>query len=284
VYRSLRRITFSQWLLLLLLTGIGLFMFIPIVFLFNNAFKPLSELFIFPPTIFVRQPTWANFERLFLFTSSGAVPFTRYLFNSAIVVVIALIGVVLVSTMAGYVLSKHRFHFKSLIMGTIMISLMFVPETVLIPRYLVINALGIRDTYFVHILPFVASPVAVFLIKQFIDQIPDSLMEAAKLDGATDVYIFTKIIIPLIGPAVATVSIITFQAVYMNVETSQFYVTNETLRTMAYYMTSFTVNIPGVAAASLGAAIGLLMFLPNLILFLTFQRKMIETMLHSGVK
>lgn len=284
MYRSLRRITFSQWLLLLLLTGIGLFMFIPIVFLFNNAFKPLSELFIFPPTIFVRQPTWANFERLFLFTSSGAVPFTRYLFNSAIVVVIALIGVVLVSTMAGYVLSKHRFHFKSLIMGTIMISLMFVPETVLIPRYLVINALGIRDTYFVHILPFVASPVAVFLIKQFIDQIPDSLMEAAKLDGATDVYIFTKIIIPLIGPAVATVSIITFQAVYMNVETSQFYVTNETLRTMAYYMTSFTVNIPGVAAASLGAAIGLLMFLPNLILFLTFQRKMIETMLHSGVK
>ncbi|WP_238392502.1 carbohydrate ABC transporter permease [Paenibacillus antri] len=282
--RSLRKVTFSQWLLLVVLTAIGLFMFIPIVFLFNNAFKPLNELYLFPPPIFVRQPTMQNFDHLFLQAAAGAVPFTRYLFNSVVVAVATLAAVVLVSTMAGYVLSKHRFHFKSVIMATVMISLMFVPEMVLIPRYLVVSGLGLKDTYWAHILPFVASPVAVFLMKQFIDQIPDALLEAAKLDGATDMYMFTRIVIPLTAPAVATICIITFQLVFMDVTTSTYYTTKDTLKTMAFYMTSFTINIPGVAAASVGAAIGLLMFLPNLLLFLLFQRKMIQTMLHSGVK
>jgi ABC-type glycerol-3-phosphate transport system permease component len=284
IRRRLRRITLSQVILVLGLTGIGLFMLIPIVFLFNNAFKPLNELFLFPPTILVREPTLQNFANLFLRAESGAVPFTRYLFNSVVAAAAALALVVLVSTMAGYVLSKHKFHFKSLIMATIMLSLMFVPEMVLIPRYLVVTRLGLDNTYFAHILPFVASPVAVFLMKQFIDQIPDALLEAAKLDGATDMYIFARIVIPLTAPAVATVCIVTFQAVFSDVTTSTYYVTNETMRTMAYYMTSVTVNIPGVAAASLQAAIALLMFIPNLILFIIFQRRMIQTMLHSGVK
>jgi len=282
--RAVKKVTVGQWLLLLCLTAIGLFMFLPIVFLFNNAFKPLNELYLFPPPIFVKQPTTANFEHLFLQAAAGTVPFTRYLFNSVVVSGAALLAVLFVSTMAGYVLSKHRFHFKSIIMAAIMISLMFVPEMVLIPRYLVVSFLGLKDTYWAHILPFVASPVAVFLMKQFIDQIPDALLEAAKLDGATDMYLFTRIVMPLTAPAVATICIITFQLVFLDVTTSTYYITKDTMKTMAFYMTSFTVNIPGVAAASIGAAIALLMFLPNLILFLLFQRKMIQTMLHSGVK
>lgn len=276
--------SFPQINLMLFLTAVGLFMFIPIVFLFNHAFKPLNELFLFPPTVFVQHPTWRNFETLFLQSAAGAVPFTRFFFNSLLVALSTVFAVLIISTMAGYVLSKHRFHFKSFIMGTIMVSLMFVPEMVLIPRYLVVSGLGLNNTYWAHILPFVASPVAVFLMKQFIDQIPRDILEAAKLDGAKETYIFTRIVIPLTSPAVATVCIITFQSVYLDRTTSTFYVTKDTLRTMAYYLDSFTVNIPGVAAASIQAAIALLMFLPNLILFLLFQRKMIETMLHSGVK
>lgn len=283
--RSIRKhITLPQMTLVVFLTALGLFMLLPIIFLFNHAFKPLSELFLFPPTIFVKQPTMRNFEQLFLHSAAGIVPFTRYLFNSVIISFVTTLTVILVSTMAGYVLSKHRFHFKTLIMAFIMLSLMFAPETVMIPRYLVISGLGLKNTYFAHILPFVASPVAVFLMKQFIDQIPDSLTEAAKLDGAGDFYIFTRIIIPLTAPAVATVSIITFQAVYMDVEGSTLYMTKETMKTLSYYATALTSNVPGVAAASMAAAIGLLLFLPNLIMFLLFQRKMIQTMLHSGVK
>ncbi|WP_246608586.1 carbohydrate ABC transporter permease [Paenibacillus agaridevorans] len=283
--RKLRKqISFSRIVLIVFLTAVGIFMLIPIIFLFNHAFKPLNELFAYPPTILVKQPTWRNFEQLLLSSTAGLVPFTRYLFNSAVISAIATGAVILVSTMAGYVLSKHRFHFKTMIMGLILISLMFAPETVAIPRYLVISGLGLKDTYFAHILPFLASPLAVFLMRQFIDQIPASLTEAAKLDGASDMYIFTKIIIPLTAPAVATVSIITFQAVYLDVETSTFFMTKETMKTLAYYATALVVNVPGVAATSLAAAIGLIMFLPNLIMFLLFQRKMIQTMLHSGVK
>lgn len=281
---SIRKLSFSRVVLVGFLAAVAAFMLVPIVFLFNNAFKPLNELFLFPPTIFVKHPTMRNFEQLLLHTSAGLVPATRYLFNSVLVSAVSTVSVILVSTMAGYVLAKHRFHFKATIMAFIMIALMFAPETVAIPRYLVVSSLGLKNTYLAHILPFIASPVAVFLMKQFIDQIPDSLLEAAKLDGAGDLYIFSRIVIPLTAPAVATVTIITFQAVYLDVETSTLYTTKETMKTLAFYVTSLTTNVPGVAAASMAAAVGLLMFLPNLILFLLFQRKMIETMLHSGVK
>ncbi|MFD0715985.1 carbohydrate ABC transporter permease [Paenibacillus sp. GCM10027626] len=279
-----RQIAFSRVFLLLFLTVTGLFMLLPIIFLFNHAFKPLNELFLFPPTIFVKEPTWRNFEQLLLHSSAGVVPFTRYLFNSVVVALVSVTAVVLGSTMAGYVLSKHRFPFKATIMSLIMVSLMFAPETVQIPRYLIISGLGLTNTYFAHVLPFIASPVAVFLMKQFIDQIPNALTEAAKLDGASELYIFMRIITPLTAPAVATVSIITFQVVYLDVESSTLYMTKETMKTLAYYATSLTQNVPGVAATSIAAAVGLLMFLPNLIMFLLFQRKMIQTMLHSGVK
>jgi len=279
-----KQFAFSRIFLVIFLTAIGLFMFLPIIFLFNNAFKPLNEMFLFPPRIFVQHPTFYNFEQLFLHTSAGVVPFTRYLFNGAAIALFATLSVIIVSTMAGYVLSKHRFPFKAFLMGAIMIALMFTPETVAIPRYIIVSGLGLKNTYFAHVLPFLASPVAVFLMKQFIDQIPNSLLEAAKLDGASDMYIFSRIIIPLTYPAVATAAIITFQLVYMDVEGSTLYTTKETMKTLAYYMAAVTQNIPGVAQLSVSASIGLLMFLPNLIIFLLFQRKMIQTMLHSGVK
>jgi len=280
----LKRFAFSRLMLILFLGAVGLFMLLPIIFLVNNAFKPLNEMFLFPPRIFVRHPTTYNFEQLFLHSSAGVVPFTRYLFNSVAVALTTTLAVIIVSTMAGYVLSKHRFHFKAFIMGAVMIALMFTPETVSIPRYLIVSGLGLKDTYLAHVLPFLASPVAVFLMKQFIDQIPDSLIEAAKLDGAPDLYIFFKIVIPLTSPAVATAGIITFQLVYMDVEASSLYMTKETMKTLSYYAEAMSQNIPGVAQISIAASIGLLMFLPNLIIFLIFQRKMIQTMLHSGVK
>ncbi|BBI31603.1 carbohydrate ABC transporter permease [Cohnella abietis] len=279
-----KQFALSRMFLILFLTGMGIFMFLPIVFLFNNAFKPLNELFMFPPRILVQHPTLFNFEQLFMHTAAGVVPFTRYLFNSFVVALITTFAVIIVSTMAGYVLSKHRFHFKAFIMGAILIALMFTPETVSIPRYLIVSGFGLKNTYFAHVLPFLASPVAVFLMKQFIDQIPNPLIEAAKLDGASDMYIFMRIIIPLTSPAVATAAIITFQTVYMDVEPSSLYMSKETMKTLAYYVEAVSSNIPGVAQISIASSIGLLMFLPNLIIFLLFQRKMIQTMLHSGVK
>ncbi|RXZ83209.1 carbohydrate ABC transporter permease [Paenibacillaceae bacterium] len=280
-----RKISAFQVILVTSFTGLAAFMLLPIVFIFNHAFKPQNELFLFPPRFLVQNPTFRNFETLFLHASNATVPFTRYLFNSLLVAALTLVCVILVSTMAGYVIAKYRFHFKGLIMSLITLSLMFAPETVGIPRFLIISGLGINDTYFGHILPALASPVAVFLLIGFISQIPNELLEAAKIDGATHFQIFRKIVVPLSVPAIATISIFTFQGVWGDVETSTLFMQDETMRTLAFYVNSLLSGLQNsVAGQNMAAAAGLLMFLPNLFIFLMFQKRVLETMVHSGIK
>ncbi|MCR2807041.1 carbohydrate ABC transporter permease [Paenibacillus soyae] len=280
-----RRWSWFQFALVTSFTALAAFMSLPILFIVNHAFKPQNELFLFPPQFLVQNPTLRNFELLFLHASNATVPFTRYLFNSVLVAALALAGVILVSTMAAYALGKYRFHFKGFILSLITLSLMFAPETVGIPRYLIISGLGMNDTYFGHLLPLLASPVAVFLLIGFVSQIPDELLEAAKIDGASHLTIFSRIVIPLSAPAIATISILTFQTVWGDIETSTLFMQEETMRTLAFYVNSLLSGLQNsVAGQNMAAAAGLLMFLPNLIIFLIFQKRVLETMVHSGIK
>lgn len=281
----LHRISSFNLTLYIMLSALAVFMALPLVFIFNHAFKPLHELFLFPPTFLVRQPTSQNFIELFQNKTVDLVPFTRYLFNSAMVTVATVVSVILVSSMAAYAFSKQRFPFKAFFMSLIMVALMFAPETVAIPRYLIVGYLGIVDTYFAHILPSLASPVAVFLLIQFIGQVPDELIEAAKLDGASEFGIFLRIVMPLAMPAVATVAIITFQFAWGDIEGSTLFIHEETKKTLAYYVTTLiSGNANVVAGQNIAAAAGLLMFLPTFMMFLLFQGKVNETMVHSGLK
>lgn len=283
--RKLRKVTSFQVILITVFTALAAFMSLPIIFILNHAFKPQNELFLFPPRFLVQNPTLRNFESLILHASNATVPFTRYLFNSIIVAGLTLGTVIIVSTMAGYVLAKYQFHFKQLILALITLSLMFAPETVGIPRYLIISSLGINNTYFGHILPALASPIAVFMLVGFISQIPGELLEAAKIDGASHFGIFTKMVLPLSVPAIATISIFTFQGVWGDVETSTLFMQEETMRTLAFYVNSLLSGLQNsVSGQNVAAAAGLLMFVPNLIIFLLFQRRVLETMVHSGIK
>lgn len=283
--RKLRSVTPFQVALVTIFTALAAFMSLPIIFILNHAFKPQNELFLFPPRFLVQNPTFRNFESLILHASNATVPFTRYLFNSIIVAGLTLGCVIIVSTMAGYVLAKYQFHFKGLILSLITLSLMFAPETVGIPRYLIISGLGINNTYFGHILPALASPIAVFMLVGFISQIPSELIEAAKIDGASHFGIFARMVLPLSVPAIATISIFTFQGVWGDVETSTLFMQEETMRTLAFYVNSLLNGLQNsVAGQNMAAAAGLLMFLPNLIIFLLFQRRVLETMVHSGIK
>jgi ABC-type glycerol-3-phosphate transport system permease component len=283
--RKLRKVTSFQVILITVFTALAAFMSLPIIFILNHAFKPQNELFLFPPRFLVQNPTLRNFESLILHASNATVPFTRYLFNSLIVAGLTLGTVIIVSTMAGYVLAKYQFHFKQLILALITLSLMFAPETVGIPRYLIISGLGINNTYFGHILPALASPIAVFMLVGFISQIPGELLEAAKIDGASHFGIFTKMVLPLSSPAIATISIFTFQGVWGDVETSTLFMQEETMRTLAFYVNSLLSGLQNsVSGQNVAAAAGLLMFVPNLIIFLLFQRRVLETMVHSGIK
>lgn len=266
------------------LIPVALFMVLPIVYIFCHAFKPMDELFAFPPQFLVHRPTLDNFKNLFATAKISGIPASRYVFNSVIVTTAVVLLSVIISTMAGFALSKLKFKGKKFLFEMNNIALMFVPVAVTIPLYLTIDVLGITNTYMAHILPLLAMPVGLFLVKQFIDQIPDSLLEAAYIDGAGDWLIYRKIIVPLITPAIATTAILAFQSVWNNLQTSQLYVTSDSLKTLTFYMNTLAAANNTVAGQGMSAAAALMMFIPNLILFIILQSSVMNTMAHSGLK
>lgn len=274
----------SQLKFYLYLIPIALFMVLPIIYIFCHAFKPMDELFAFPPQFLVHRPTADNFKNLFVTARTSSIPASRYVFNSLVVTVVVVGASIIISTMAGFALSKLNFKGKKALFEINNLALMFVPVAVTIPLYLTIDALNITNTYWAHILPLLAMPVGLFLVKQFIDQIPNSLIEAAYIDGADDFLIYRKIIIPLIRPAIATTTILAFQAVWNNLQTSQLYVTSDSLKTLTFYMNTLASTNNTVAGQGMAAAAALIMFIPNLILFIILQSSVMNTMAHSGLK
>ncbi len=268
----------------LVLVPLAVFMSLPIVFIINHAFKPIEELFAFPPRFFVSNPSMDNFVKLGRQASAGGISISRYVFNSTLVTVSVVVLSMLISSMAAFALSKLRFRGKHVLMEINNLAMMFVPIAVTIPRYLLVDNLGMINTYFAHILPLIAMPVGMFLVKQFTDQVPDSLMEAAIVDGAGYWTVYRKIILPMIKPAVATVAILAFQQVWNNTETSTMYINKESMRTLTFYMNTLASNTNAVAGQGTAAAASLIMFLPNLILFIFMQSKVMNTMAHSGLK
>lgn len=261
-----------------------LFMLLPILYIFTSAFKPISELFAFPPRFLVANPTLDNFSRLSQTTQQSTVSLGRYVFNSALVTLAVVLLSIIISSMAGYAFSKLRFRGSVLLFEINTIALMFVPVAVMIPRYLVIDRLGIINSYLAHILPLLSMPVGLFLLKQFIDQVPDELMEAAKVDGAGPLRVYWKVVLPLIRPAIATVAILAFQAVWGNTETSSMFTTKENMRTLSFFMSTLAAQNTGVAGQGVAAASMLIMFVPNILLFIILQSKVMNTMAYSGMK
>lgn len=274
----------KQMKIILIILPLALFMILPIVFIFCHAFKPMEELFAYPPKFFVSRPTTDNFSKLMRASATSGIPMSKYVFNSLIITSFIVIGSILLSTAAGFALSKLKFKAKDAILEINNMALMFVPVAVMIPRYLTINALGITDTYLAHILPLLAIPVSLFLVKQFIDQVPDALIEAAYIDGANDFYVYRKIILPMIKPAIATAAILAFQQAWVNVESSSIYINNESIRSLAFYMNTLSLANNTVAGQGVAAAAALIMFVPNLILFIILQNSIMNTMAHSGLK
>lgn len=262
---------------------LSIFMIIPIIYIFNRAFMPLGELFAFPPRIIVTNPTFDNFINLFEMAGSTGVPMSRYFLNSLFVTVLTVVINVVITIMAAYVFSKKKFKLKGTLWNLNQMALMFVATAVSVPRYIIVTEMGLVNTWFAHVLPLVAMPVGLFLVKQFVDGIPDALIEAAVMDGAGEVTIIRKVIVPLTRPAIATSIVLTFQQVWNNVETSNNFITDEAMRTLNYYATAIGLN-NAMAAAGVTAAISALIFLPNLIIFICMQSQVMNTMSHSGIK
>ncbi|MFP4016582.1 MAG: carbohydrate ABC transporter permease [Halanaerobiales bacterium] len=264
----------------LVLAAMAAFTALPLVFNISQAFKPMDELFHFPPRFFVRNPTLANFYDLFILMGQSWIPITRYLYNSVVIVVFSLLGNLLFASMAAFALSKYSFKGKRFYNEIIILSLMFAQAVIRIPRYLTISYLGWINSYWAIILPSWGQTLGLYLIKQFIDSmVDDSLLEAAKIDGANDFRIYWNIVMPIVKPAWLTLMILEFQRLWRF--TGGEYIYTEKLKTLPFALSQIIRG--GIARYGVAAAVTLIMMVIPIVIFLVNQSKIIETMGTSGL-
>ena len=259
---------------------------LPLIYIVNAAFKPLDELFLFPPTFFVKHPTGKNFRDLVISLGSSTVPFLRYVFNSVFVSLCVVVGTVIISSTAAFALSKLELPFKAFWFNLIISALMFSNHVTTIPRYLVIESMGLYNSYTAIILPQIEVAYNVFLMKKFMDQYPDQIMEAAHIDGAGDFLTFIKIVFPGQKPVVATMVVLTFVSCWNDFFSPLVYTSSQTMKTLPLALQTISggAGASSVSRAGAVSAASLLMILPVIIIFTLMQGKVMETMTQSGIK
>lgn len=270
----------------LFLTALVLFTALPLIYVVTTAFKPLDEMYLFPPTFFAHRPTMENFSSLFATLDSSAVPFLRYVFNSLYVAVLTVAGTVLVSCLGAYSLVKHHPKGSNLIFSLVMMALMFSPYVTQIPNYLIVKSMNLLDSHWALILPKLAVPFNFFLIKQFVEQLPNPLLEAARIDGAGEWKIFTHIVMPYLKPAWATLVVFSFVANWNDYFSPLVFITRDALKTLPLALQNISggAGAAGLATAGATAAATLLMTVPTVLIYTLMQKRVIATMAHSGIK
>jgi len=278
--KQLNRSMAGNTLLFILMFICGIFMVLPLVMIINNALKPLDELYQYPPKIFVRNPTLENFSDLFVLMNDSWIPFSRYILNTIIITGFGMVGHVVVASLAAYPLAKHRFPGKNILFSMVVLSMMFSWTVTQIPQYLIISWMGINNNYLALILPAWSFGMGLYLMKQFMEQLPDSLMESAKLDGATEWHIFWRIVMPNVKPAWLTLAIFQFQQMWGN--TGSMFLRDEQLKPLQFALQQVTAG--GVARAGAAAAVTFIIAAVPIIFFLICQSNILETMTTSGMK
>lgn len=286
VKRRLHHISVGRIFVYIFMLLVVVFMALPLVYVIVTAFKPLDELYKFPPQFYVERPTLSNFTDLFASLESADTPFVRYLFNSVLVTVLIVILTTLVCSMGAFGLVKHTPPGATLISNIVVASLMVVPQVTTIPTFMIVNGLGMMDTYWALVLPKVAIAFNFFLVQQFMGQVPDSLLESARLDGASEFGVFFRIILPMIRPVVATLIMFSFTSAWNDYFSALVYTTKDSMKTLPLALQSIAGGTGSASLARAGAvaASSFLMVLPVVLIFLLMQRRVIETMAYSGIK
>lgn len=279
------RSTAGNILLLVFLFTIGFLFFFPVIFMISKSLKPMNELYVFPPRLLVKNPTLNNFRDLFNMLANTLVPFLRYVFNSLVVVNVGSIGHIALASMCAYPLAKFKFPGSKFLSSLIIYSLMFNATVTAVPNFITISKLQLIDSYGAIIFPTFASTLGLYLMQNFMQQVPDSLIEAAKIDGASDFRLHWIIVMPIIKPAWITAFILVFQGLWINTGAS--YIFDEKLKSVAYLISqlaSGSVTGMGVARAGVFASASVLMFIVPVAVFLFMQSNVMATMATSGMK
>ncbi|MCD7751344.1 MAG: carbohydrate ABC transporter permease [Lachnospiraceae bacterium] len=275
-------ITMARVVLYVVMIIMVCFTALPLVYLVNTAFKPLDELYLYPPTFFVKNPTAQNFGDLLTSLSSSSVPFTRYIFNSVVVTTCIVICTVIVSSMGAYSLVKLKPPGGEALFNLILVALMFSAHVTKIPSYMVVNGLGLINTYAALILPNIAVAYNIFLMKQFMEQYPTELLEAARIDGAGELRIFLQMVMPGLKPATATLIVFSFVNNWNDYFSPLIYVTSQTMKTLPLALQ--TISTGSTSRAGATAAAAFIMTVPTVIIFTIMQGQVMETMTYSGIK
>lgn len=279
-----KKIARSVWgdiILILFLTLIGALMILPFVYTVSTSLKPANELWLFPPRFLVKSPTLKNYSDLLILMSDSWIPFSRYIFNTVFITVAGTVGHIFIASMCAYPLSKYKFPGSQALFSIIQTTLMFSAAVTAIPSFIIISRLNLLDSPWAVILPALAMPLGVFVMKQFMDQTVNiSVLESADIDGANELQKFVKLVMPMVKPAWLTLMIFTVQTLWAVGSTP--YIYSEQFKTLPYAMGQ--IQAAGIARAGVGGAITVLMMSVPLVLFIVSQSNIIETMSTSGMK
>ncbi len=264
-----------------ILTIMGIFMFLPMVYTVMQSLKPLDELWMFPPRFYVVNPTFSNFSDLFSLLNDSWVPFSRYIFNTVFITAAGTIGNLLLASMAAYALSKINFPGRKWMFALIVTSLMFHSTVNQVTHFIILSSIKWVDTYLAIIVPSLASTLGLYLMKQFMESsVSDAVLESARLDGASEFRTFWVIAMPMVKPAWLTLIIETFKNLWNT--GASIYIHSEQLKTFNYAISQITTA--GIARAGAGAAASVVMMIVPITFFVVNQSKIIETMGTSGMK
>ncbi len=266
--------------LYLFLLFVAFIMAFPIIYAVSSALKPLDELFKFPPRIFAQHPTLDNFSDLFVTMGKSWVTFSRYLFNTVFITFVGTFGHLIIASMGAFVLAKYEFPGNEAFFKLVTVAMMFTGYVTQIPNYLILNKLGWIDTYWSIIIPAFASPMGLFLMKQFMEGLPTSLIEAAKIDGANEWRVFYQIVMPNVKPAWMTLIIFSVQALWNNKAST--YIYSEERKTLVYALQQ--IQSGGIARTGQGAAVLVVVMIVPILIFIFSESQILETMASSGLK
>ena len=259
---------------------VAIIMAFPLVYAVEAALKPLDELFMFPPKIFARRPTLNNFADLFVTMGKGWVTFSRYMFNTVFITFVGTAGHLFIASMAAFVLAKYDFPGGQGFFKLVTTAMMFNWYVCMIPNYIIISKLGWVDTYWAIIIPALAAPIGLFLMKQFMEGLPTALIEAAKIDGANEWTVFSTIVMPNVKPAWMTLIIFQVQALWNN--RASMYIYSEEKKPMVFALQQ--IQAGGIARTGQGSAVLVVVMIVPILIFVFSESQILETMASSGIK
>ena len=286
IRRKLKKVT-PGWIAVYVIMGLLVaFMALPLVYIINSAFKPLDELYIFPPRFFVENPTLQNFTDLFSTLGSATVPFIRNVVNSLLQTGGIVILTCAICALGAYGMVIYHPPGTKLLYEIVVSALMFSAHVTQISRYLVVNELGLINTFWALILPSVASAYNFFLLRQFLVSYPKELIEAGRIAGASELQIFFHLVLPAMKPVLATLIMLSFVSNWNDFFSALIYTTDESMRTLPLALQTIAGGAGSAAIGNAGAtaAATMLMTIPTLVLFAISQKHVMETMTYSGIK